>query len=174
MCFPLPTNPSPNRLQGHQGRRRPCCKNTSPAVHPRDVQPDRVLGRWGGVPLFLSRRATFWVALIWCQLSPIVAVQQGVDRRQRHRAFQCLLKVMFDLTDHHNATIASLLQKRPGYSRLATHHASPRMGRVDAAPGLHACDGVDSLILQNFFKCYIFNSAQPLFLLPLKPFSSFL
>ncbi len=50
-----------------------------------------------------------------------MAVQQGANRRQRHRASQCLLKIVFDLTDHQNATLAGLLQKRLEYSSLFLH-----------------------------------------------------
>ena len=47
-----------------------------------------------------------------------MAVQQRINGRQRHGPSQCRLKVVLDLSDHQDGTLAGLRQKRFEYSRL--------------------------------------------------------
>ena len=51
------------------------------------------------------------MALVRGQLAPIMAMQQRVHRRQRHRATQRFFEVMLDLTDHQDAAPSGLLEK---------------------------------------------------------------
>ena len=56
------------------------------------------------------------MTLVGHQFSPIVAMQKGVDRGQRHAATQRLFELGLDLTHHQDAAFTSLLQKRLEYS----------------------------------------------------------
>lgn len=67
---------------------------------------------WGSFfPLLLRQWIALRVALVRGQLAPAVAVQQVVDRGQRHRATQSLLQFSLDLADHQDAARSSSLQQ---------------------------------------------------------------
>jgi len=63
-------------------------------------------------PLRLSRLVALRVALVGGQFAPAVAVQQLVDRGQRHGAPQLGFEFHLDLADHEDATVAGAIQER--------------------------------------------------------------
>jgi len=83
-------------------------------IGPWPAQSARAWASRSGIffPLLLSQRVALRVALVGCELAPAVAVQQVVDRGQRHRAPESGFDLGLDLADDQNASGAGALQER--------------------------------------------------------------